>query len=254
MIKKFLTIICALILLPACFNNNQNADKHTFLIQAPLNLSVIKEMQEALTPVVNKILQEELGSEQYKDVPIFFFKKRQAITIYYVNDMYDNGKSLLVSAFDTMQGAPVPKNVMLTSQVNFFGEGALIDLVTLIDDPHEELSRLNKEMKAAMHQVNQEYKDVHGVDLYAIAKSERFPYLPHLSLGHLRVNAIKEIVKDVSQAEKVIERIKQRVMKAVSDVLSKLTLDNRKVSFDTLSIYDLKKRTYVKESMLNLIS
>jgi len=171
--NKLYTVIGILLLIPACFNTKNNDDKRTFLIQTPLDITVLKEMYQDMRPVFDDIIQEELGVEN--DLAFLFFKRRQAITIYDVYDMYNNGEELLISAFDTMQKVPL-HSITIGSTLDFFGdpESEMIHLVVLINDPHKELSLLNKNMKQAMHKVNEEYKQDHDVNLYDIAKSERF--------------------------------------------------------------------------------
>ena len=240
------------------FNHKQNIIKRNLLIQMPLDLQGIKDLPNTLNPVVNKIIQEELGIEYDKNFPIFFFKKRQAITVYYVTDIYDNGEKFLFSQLDALQIKSLPKNVTMQSEVDFFGDkkAPVVDLVAFIDDPDAELSLLNKEMKKAAHSANEKYKHSYNLDLYDVAKSERFSFKPHLSLGHLRVGLIKEIINDTLKANNAIERIKQRIMKVVSKALSELTLDSRKIFFHRFVIYDLKKREYIKEykfSSLNVV-
>jgi hypothetical protein len=202
-------------------------------------------------PLIDKIIEEETHIKQDKNVPLFFFKKRAAITTYYVNDMYVNAEPVLFNALNSI-GIPAPRNVTLSSKVDFFGEPkddlmALLDLVVKIDDPNNGLLYLNQETKKIVHTANEQYKHVHHIDMYDINKSEKHSYLPHLSLGHLRVNYITHLVNDASNADKVVERIKQRILQAAMQILSESPLEIRKISFDKLSVYDQQKRMYIKE-------
>ncbi len=250
-------------LLPSCcFKSIEKGAKHTFFIQVPLSLPAITEMQDALTPVINEILQEELGKKQDKNFPIFFFKKRQAIAIYYINDLYDSGEPLkgilylfLFPVLYTLQYAPAPEDVTISANLDFFGQAkpglfSTIELVVLIDDPSGELAFLNKEMKKAAHHANGEYKRAYHTDLYDVTKSEKFPYLPHLSLGHLRLNYIRYLINDPSKETKVIERIKQRIKKEVENALTQIPLDDRKATIDKLAVYDLQKKKYIEDVKL----
>lgn len=234
------------------FLSNKSIAKDTFLIQIPLDMTVIKEMQDSMTEVVNGILTEEVGVHEAENWALFFFKKRQAITVYYVNDISENGKKFLDSAFASLPTIIPYQNVRLTSKLDFFGEDTegIIHLVGLVDDANGELSFLNTSMKNAMHNVNTEYQKKYHTDLYDISKSEQYPFLPHISLGHLRVNLIKKI-QDGSNASEVVDRIKKRIIEAVSlKLLELLTRENSKVSFTTLSIYDLLKRAYIEEKKI----
>jgi len=261
--NKLYVVIGALLLLPSCFfNNKQKGNKHTFFIQAILNSDVIKKVQEATRPLINAVIEEELGIVQDKSFPIFFPKKRQAVTVYYINDLCDNNEDVrgLMYLFvdpvlDSLEKPLAPKNVSFSSKIKFFGQpgkGILgrNDLVALIDDPSKELSHFNKKIKEALHHNNKEYKRACNVDLYDIKKSERHAYLPHISIGSLRTNYIKYLVNDASKADKVLERIKQRIIKVISDAISNLTPNDRKLSFDKLAIYNAKRRKYARERVL----
>lgn len=259
---KFYALLGVLLLLPACFfNEKQTGAKHTFFVQAPLDSESIKNVHKSMKPVIDKIIQEELGIEHDKNFA-FFFKKRQAVTIYYINDLYDNNEPItglmylfVEPALDSLPKPLAPQHATLASKVDFFGEQkeglfAIIDLVSFIDDHNGELSALNKQMKKTMHHANQEYKRAYKIDLYDTAKSEQYDYLPHITLGHLRANYIKYLVNDSSKADAVLERIKQRIKKTVSDALANLTQEDRKLSFDSLALYDARKKKYVHKRIL----
>jgi len=261
---KLYAIICALLTLPACFfgDSKQKEKKHTFFIQTPLDSESIRNIQEELKTTVENIIQEELGIKQDKGFPIFVFKGRQAITIYYVNDLYDNNEPLrgllylfVKPAMNSLQKTLAPQKTSISSNLEFFGEKkkglfSFIDLVAHIDDPDKELESLNIEMKKAMHNTNKKYKRAYDIDLYDIAKSEKHSYLPHISLGHLRTNYIKYLVNDPAKSNEIIDRIKERIVKAVSNAIENLDPDERSLSLDSLALYDTKKKKYVHKQEL----
>lgn len=118
----------------------------------------------------------------------------------------------------------------------------------MADDFGKELTFFNHEIKELMHHANNEYKCNHQVDLYDIAKSERFPFLPHIGLGRIRSMSIKQHIKDSSQVDKILEQIKQRIKKeALKIVKISLTTDNQKISFNRIGLFDLQKRDFIKE-------
>jgi len=234
--------------------------KHTYFVQAPFNMAIIDNIQRKLALKIDNIFQEIENEEGIdlkpkENIALFFFKKRAAITVYYVNDMYVNAEPFLFSSLDTLKNIPVPKDVTVSSKFDFFGEPkedliAIIDLVVKIDDPSEGLLLFNKETKNAVHNANEQYQGIYHIDMYDIAKSEKYSYLPHLTLGHLRPNYIRHLINDSSRAKGIIERIKQGIIEAASQVLSELSLEDKKVFFDKLSIYDLQKRIYVHDTLL----
>ncbi|MDP3889252.1 MAG: hypothetical protein Q8Q25_01760 [bacterium] len=139
------------------------------------------------------------------------------------------------------------KNVSIKPEVDFFGEGH-DELVVLINDPDGELSKLNKEIKGTAHQAHDDYKKIHHRDLYDIAKSERYPFLPHMGLGRIRSNSIKQHIKDKSLVNDTFERIKQRIKKAAQEVVKEsIAASSSKLSFNKIGVLDLAKQTYIKE-------
>lgn len=264
-ISRFYVVIGLLFLLSGCIEQ-QTGSKHTFFIQAPLDHPVIKTIQEELKPIINTLIEQELGKKLDKGFPVFFFKRRQAVTVYYVNDLYDNNQPLrallylfLEPCLDRLNDLSKPGHVSLSTQLHFWGEDKKVffdalDLVLMINDPREELSLLNKKVKQSVHYFNKEYKRACNRDLYDIAKSERFSYVPHLSLGHLRVNYLKFLINDASKAEAIVERIKQKIIKIISENLARIDEADRKLNIEKLAIYDLKKRCYIKERVLALTS
>ena len=230
---------------------------HTFFIQTTLDSEVVKDLQESIKPAIEKIIQEELGIKQDKNFPIFFAKRRQAVTVYYVYDLFDSNEPLgcimylfVEPAANAFEGKGIPKETAFKPDLKFFGEQkkglcGSIDLVALIDDPKQELLFFNKELKKSFTNANKEYRRAYGADLYNVAKSEQFPFLPHISLGHLRVNYIKHLVNDPQKADKIIERIKKRIIKVFSTAIGQLPKNERKLSFDSIAIYNAKTRKYI---------
>jgi len=237
----------------------ENLEKHTYFVQAPFDVAIIENVQQKMDSIIKNIIHEVEKKEGIdltpkENVALFFFKKRAAITTYYVNDMFINGESFLFSSLNALKNKIASRNATISSIVDFFGEQkedlmALIDLVVKIDDPEKGLFQLNLETKSAVHNANEQYKNRYKIDMYDVAKSEKYPYLPHLTLGHLRANYIKHLI-DAPNAEEIVERIKQRILQAASQVLSELSTEERKIIFSKLSVYDLKKRVYIYDVLL----
>ena len=139
-----------------------------------------------------------------------------------------------------------PQSVSITPDAQFFGDHQ-DELVVLINDPAKELLRYNNTIASASHAAHDAYKKQHNSDLYAIAKSERYPYLPHMGLGRLRIQAIKNLLKNDVDAPAIIERIKKRIEKEVSALLAQIVNDkNNTLYFKTISIAALPERAYIE--------
>lgn len=103
--RFYIALLAFLLLFPGCFNNQQNTAKHTLFIQALLNLSVLTSIKKALTPIANKIIREELNLAEDNNFAFFLPKDRlyQQLTLYYANNVYENGDTLIFSALEGFQ-------------------------------------------------------------------------------------------------------------------------------------------------------
>jgi hypothetical protein len=254
--KNNVLIVFFLLLLPGCFFNKaeNNVAKSTFFIQLLSNTIVLASIKEAITPVINGIIKEELGLAQDYDFEFFLPKPQpQRLTLYYVNKIFENGEKSLFSVVEGIQWQSlIPSHVAIAQEVNFFGDQT-DELVIMIDDPDEELSKLNQKLKESLHQMNDGYKQVHHHDAYDISKSERFPFVPHIGLGRIRVHSIKQHIKDTQQIDEILGRLKQRIKKETSHLVKKLlTIENRTIYFDGVCIFDLEKRAVVREIVFEI--
>ena len=69
-----------------------------------------------------------------------------------------------------------------------------------------------------------------------------------MGLGRIRVQSIKNHIKDEEQVAGMLERIDSRIKKEVTELIeSKLIQDRMKFSFDRIAIFDPKNRAYIKE-------
>lgn len=252
--NKFYLIFCALFLLPGCFFNSKsnNETKHTLLIQAIFDSSTLTSIRKAIIPLINDIVKEELGLTKESEPKFFSPKKIHRLTLYYVNDIYENGEETLFSALDTLEKKKyelVMKNITIAPDVHFFGTSEKDELVIMVNDPDKKLSRLNDEMKEVAHQANVQYKKKYRHDLYDITKSEQYPFTPHIGLGRVRSNFIKEELtkqKKESQFDVVFQNIQERVQKAVLKVVKEhVSSGDQKLPIDKISILDLQKQEYI---------
>lgn len=226
--------------------------KQTYFIQLQWVCPVIDQLREAIKPIANKIIQEELGGE--KDAALFLDKNHKALTFYYINDMDRRGEHLLISALDAMQESKkffIPQKITLGSSVDFFGEWH-DELVVMVNDSEGALAMFNKEMKIMAHALNDAYKVSGGDDLFDVSKSEQFPFVPHIGLGRIRSNSIKELVKDPAQKDKVLDRIKERTKQETLRLIDKIiTRENSKISFEKIDVVIFaSKRVLIKDYLL----
>jgi hypothetical protein len=251
--KVYLFMPILLLLLSACTNKVENsAAKSTLFIQLVPNSVVISTIIETITPLINQIIKEELGLGQEYDFEFFLPKKRQALTLYAINDMYQDGEQDFLAAFelvkkDTQKFAS--SGVTIASEVDFFGGqfDEKDELVIMIADPNGMLLHCNEQMKEMVHMVDQEYKKIHNHNLYDIAKSEQYSYVPHIGLGRIRSNSIKEHLKEPSHFEHLQQRIKAEVLSVVGKLIFE---GNSQLSFDKICIFDLQKWSCVRESFV----
>lgn len=229
----------------------QEVERHTFFIQGVADSAVLAVIKKELEPIVNNIVKEELGLTS-DDINFFLPKDGQRLTLYSTNNIiYDAGKSLVFKAVDeVLQEHPqkfTVKNVQLMPHVNLFGANK-DELVIMVDDAQGELLFLHQQMKAAMHQAYEAYKTGHGIDLYDVAKSEQFSYVPHIGLGRIRSTSIKERIQDKVHIDTLYGRIMQRIADESLAVVQKLLHGHdTTIAFKGLCIFDLPSRACIKE-------
>jgi hypothetical protein len=229
------------------YNYTAKSQKSTLLIQAISDSASLNTIRETITPSINDIIKEELGLDKSYDFEFFLPKQLNRLTLYYVNDMYENGKKDLFSALTFLNGIEAPRSAAISADAHLFGDKQ-DELVIIIADPVKELVGLNADVKTAVHQAQQQYQRQHNLDLYNRAKSEQNPYLPHIGLGRVRLSSIQQHIKDDAQVNVIFDRIRERIVKLTQEVIAKtITEKNKQLSFNKIGILDLQKKTYVKE-------
>lgn len=224
-------------------------NKQTYFIQLICNCTGVTKLQEMLPSQIEKILCEELSLENNES--LFLKKDKQRISLYYLNDTEEQGESLIIKALENEQkinGFKNPRGITIAENVDFFGEWN-DELVLTVNDPQHELGHLNHLIKDLAYSVDSMYRDTYKLPLFDKAKSEHFPFVPHIGLGRLRSNSIKQRVQDPTQAEKILERIKKRVkdvtLKLISETIT--SVDDKRITCDTLVLFSLTKRVSIQE-------
>ena len=105
-------------------------------------------------------------------------------------------------------------------------------------------------MKQALNTANKNYKRAYDTNLYDIKKSERFSFLPHITLGSLRENYIKYLINDKQKENEVVARVKERIQKVISEAIAQMSDVERSLSFESISIYSAKTKKYVHSRKL----
>jgi hypothetical protein len=257
-----LSMLMGVLVLPGCFDDKVQIDGESkrsevakpIMIQLLFNSSALSAIKQRITPLINEIVKEELGLGQASESKFFSPKEAPRLTLYYINERQP-ADSELEAAFDkiTVKSAEASlSHVKFVSEVEFFGGPFGLDdeLVIKIDDSKGELLALHEICKTEMHAANQAYLAVHRHALYNLTESEKHSYLPHVGLGRLRSGSIKESVGDVqfgSLFAKIQARIKVAVTAVVEEVLAG---DLSAVRFDELCLFDLGKRSCLKEFSL----
>ncbi|MFH1831741.1 MAG: hypothetical protein ABH827_02955 [bacterium] len=229
-----------------------NNTKQTYFIQFIWDCVGITKLREALPEIVKNILHEELEIEE-KEIEqkrLFLKKEFQPLSLYYLNEMYEQGENILITSLEKTQKTNniiAPKNIAIEPQVHFFGEWN-DELVIRVNDPQKELTQLRMLMKETAEEAQATYKHEYNEALYDKAKSESFDFVPHIGLGRLRSHSIKQLIKKQDQADKILELIKERIRTATLKLIEKtVTPENNKITCTKLIIFNLSKRKAIKE-------
>ena len=239
--KKFM-LFATLILLPGCFFSSEKSPaetpRYTYYIQADLDMPAITMIKEGVTKIIDDIVKQELGLAPDNDFTSFFPKQWQALSLYSLNGMREDAQDLLVSKLKEIRIPELkPQNVALEPNVEFFGANE-DELVFIINDPDKKLSEYNAKLQMFANKLNDEYKSKHKADLYNVSKSEHFSYVPHVGIGRLRIVRIKELIKDRSKGDEIINRIRMRVREKTIELAKEvITPANNKVAFNKIVVF-----------------
>ena len=243
-----LWVLPVLLCLPGCFLNNSETKppKKSVFLQLILESKALHNAVESMKPLINAAIKEELGLEKDSELDFFRTKPRYAVSLYYLNDMYEDGQKNLFSALDENMEElrPLPTKVAFSDDLNFFGT-TQDELVVIMDDSEGELKSLHAMIKKLVYQVDATYKAAHDArNLYERTKSERHSFLPHVTLGRIGSHSVKKHIKDAEQVDKIFARIKERTKKIVSSSLEKFfAKEGRFVSFTSLCVLDPQSTT-----------
>ena len=216
---------------------------HNLFIQLTAHSTLLESIIKTITPRINTIIKEELGLDTQYKFDFFLPKKRQVLTVYYLQDCVQESESSLFKKINLVEqtNACLNDDITLRPVVEFFGGsfGINDELVIMIDDPQETLLALNKKLKIDFHTLNDEYKRTHAHNLYNVAKSEQYGYVPHIGLGRIRSTSILE-----RSNTRKLAAIQKRIKQDIAPIIAKLfATHNAHLLFDAMAVFDPQKRT-----------
>lgn len=230
-------------------------EQHNIFIQGYLKSSVLEEITNLSGLIINNIIKSELELGSDFDFNFFLTKERQRLTLYGLNSFDIQASNSLLyplidSFFDQNKSILNLLEIALSPNIHLFGENR-DELVILITDSKNQLGSLNKTLKNIFNQANSTFQSTYSQDLYNIAKSEQFDYIPHIGLGRIRVSSIKYYIKQTDQTSSILDRINQRILREILDMIKDhLARKDNRLKFDMLGITDLKLKSCVKEYIL----
>jgi|GEM_PF-2985508 len=227
-------------------------EKATLLVQGISESSAFATIMKNVAPVVNATIKEELGLSQEYDYEFFLPKKLQRLTVGTCCDINKNGEGLFLSHLESaLKDLDFSLcDVSFASEVNFFGNQE-DELVIMIVDPKKQLTCLNENLKEMVHCADQCYKDTYHCALYDSAKSERYSYIPHMGLGRIRLQSIKDRIKDQSKIDEVMATLKEQVKKKALEIVEQVfALESSQLCFVKVVVLDQRKQEYLKEYAL----
>jgi hypothetical protein len=229
-------------------SNQEKTENTTYLVQAISQAPAITDAIKGLTPLINNVIKQELQLDEEYDFAFFIPKKLQRVSLYYLNDVNQKNINMIVGQLDKLGILrDISLEALATSTPRFFGDQQ-DELVIMIDDITGNLAALNQKIKQSMHKLNEVYYMQHGQDFYNISRSERFSFMPHMGLGRIRSQSIKNHIKDSSQIKDTFERIKSRILLLTREKLESLfNMKSLPIFFEKMGLLDLKKQSYVKE-------
>ncbi len=249
---QIVVLLFSLLFLSGCSgdysNNQEKVENTTCLVQAISQAPAITDAIKELAPLINNVIKQELQLDEEYDFAFFIPKRLQRVSLYYLNDVNPKNITMIIDELGNLgiaRSAPLEAGASTTPK--FFGDQQ-DELVIMVDDINGTLAALNQKIKQSMHKLNEVYRKQHDQNLYNVAQSERFPFMPHMGLGRIRSQSIKNHIKDNSEIKDTFGRIKSRILlltrQKVESLFSKGSLP---ISFEKIGLLDLKKQSYAKE-------
>lgn len=246
---KLICLLLSIVFIPACSHNSVNikaVEKNIFFVQAISKNVLLDEFIKDISIDINTIIKQELGLDENYDFDFFIPKKTQRVTLYYLNDAIIKDVRQIISALNDLDIANNISESRLSLDIRFFGDQQ-DELVGIIDDANKEIASLHHTIKEKMHQLNSIYYKKHHYDLYNIKKSERFDFLPHMGLGRIRSQSIKNHIRDTGQTAAVFEKIKTRIIFLTKEKLqTKVTDYSFILVWEKVGLLDAKTQSYIK--------
>jgi hypothetical protein len=216
----------------------------TILIQGTLNMPMLNEIANALTPFVTAVIKEETGLDN-----AFMPRREQLLTLYYLEDASEGSIAEIeknaTNLITENKSACMLKNTNLAYDIRFFGD-EFDALVIMANDQSQELNALYTLFKNAFNELNTS-KRIN----YNVKKSERYGYNPHVNLGKINLSEIKAALKDSPDSNGVVERIRARIIDETLRIINEITKDQpAPIYFESVRIFDKNARTVVQEIAL----
>ena len=227
-------------------------EKATLLVQGISESPAFATIIKNVAPVVNATIKEQLGLPQEYEYEFFLPKKLQRLTVGTCCDMRKNGEALFFSHLEsTLKDLDFSLcDVSFAPEVHFFGNQE-DELVIMIVDPKKQLTCLNENLKKMMHCADKCYQETYHCALYDCEKSERYSYIPHIGLGRIRLQSIKDRIKDQSKINEVMATLKEQVKKKALEIVEQVfALESRQLCFVKVGVLDQRKKEYLKDYSL----
>lgn len=242
---KFLNFF--IMILSLSFNPIQAVSKENvrpnYFVQLVTDSEMLNGFRCEISALINSIVKKELeklGLEKNYYFNFFQAKPIQRLSIYYFYEIDTTKQNTLLTKIENLAKDIAPQKTLIKPEINFFGEWGN-EFVMMLEGPH--LTDLNIQLKELATNINKNAKK----PFYNIDKSEKFAFLPHTGIGMLRVNRITDHLRRLTNNNSdiidiTITSIKQQIKKAVEERISKLSLDQRTITFKTLGVFDPKLR------------
>lgn len=209
-----------------------------FHIHGHLENSDINQLKKEIAPLVNDIISREIGLASSAGINFFIPKKNQRLTLYYLDQVVPDAEPIILAQMSRLVERQKRElglsDIFLKPELHLFGDDA-DQLVLMVIDQKNSLSLLNEQIKQVMHEADADYKEKNREDLYAIARSERYPYMPHITLGSIDWQEIKNHLKDKKSFAAVWQAIQRKILEGLAPFIQKF-FEDKKIKIDFVDV------------------
>lgn len=252
-----------LFLFKKSYDKQENNSSPMLLIECKQD-KILQELQQEIASIAPDLIEKIIQSsgiteldQNSKDIITHFFqiKPRLWMTLFYVGTCSEENETLLVSLMTNMHKQKLlhlqEPRLEISTEIAFFGKNK-DELVLLVKD-NGQLADLHKNIKNFLLSETKKLSLHEKRDIFDTKNWELFPFVPHVSLGRLRLHELMTALGKNNPAldsDQVQSMIREKFIAALSPIV-KERAKNIFFMGNFLEIYGKERKSIASLSLLS---